>query len=603
MSLIIRNTTGGTITLDDIGMTLGIPAAQVQDVDTVADTAGSLNSTYFLLESMSTKYYVWYDVSSGGTDPGIAGSADTGGRTGVEVDITTGDSADDVATATRSAIGALADFSTGGATNVVTITNAAVGDVPDAKDGTAATGFTFDVPTTQGAGARDLRTEDPTVVHESQDLLDAIAAGDVEVLDPLDGTTALSEANSLLAVQVHNDPHFRGGPGLDLWATFDADTGSTTADVPADTLTVAGGTGISTTIAGDTLTIATTGGVGMQNLFETITGDTGSAVADNTTDTVALIGATNGGITTIASSTPDEVTFSVTPIDLTTGGATLALGDFLIVSDSADTATTIPLKYTFTDIVEDLDIPNAITVNGFVVRTAADTYASRTLDASVDEDELGIVITDGDGVAGDPQIGLDIVGLTDPAADLATTDEFPVHDKSEGTGGANRKMTGQNVSDGVLSIAGLTGLTITTIGGQEVLTLIDTTRASKVLSVETSAITWSENVIGSNDWLDVGGATHADLGYVIPLNATIVKMTGHTADNRGNARDIDLYIDDVLSTSSIVVFTGSPSGQEEDSDVTLNIDVTAGEKLQLRGDAAAGNLDDVVITLWLKWRG
>ena len=603
MSFIIRNTTGGTITLDDIGMTLGIPAAQVQDVDTVADTAGSLNSTYFLLESMSTKYYVWYDVSSGGTDPGIAGSADTGGRTGVEVDITTGDSADDVATATRSAIGALADFSTGGATNVVTITNAAVGDVPDAKDGTAATGFTFDVPTTQGAGARDLRTEDPTVVHESQDLLDAIAAGDVEVLDPLDGTTALSEANSLLAVQVHNDPHFRGGPGLDLWATFDADTGSTTADVPADTLTVAGGTGISTTIAGDTLTIATTGGVGMQNLFETITGDTGSAVADNTTDTVALIGATNGGITTIASSTPDEVTFSVTPIDLTTGGATLALGDFLIVSDSADTATTIPLKYTFTDIVEDLDIPNAITVNGFVVRTAADTYASRTLDASVDEDELGIVITDGDGVAGDPQIGLDIVGLTDPAADLATTDEFPVHDKSEGTGGANRKMTGQNVSDGVLSIAGLTGLTITTIGGQEVLTLIDTTRASKVLSVETSAITWSENVIGSNDWLDVGGATHADLGYVIPLNATIVKMTGHTADNRGNARDIDLYIDDVLSTSSIVVFTGSPSGQEEDSDVTLNIDVTAGEKLQLRGDAAAGNLDDVVITLWLKWRG
>ena len=603
MSFIIRNTTGGTITLDDLGMTLGIPALQVQDVDTVADTAGSLNSTYFLLESMSTKYYVWYDVSSGGTDPGIAGSADTGGRTGVEVDITTGDSADDVATATRSAIGALADFSTGGATNVVTITNAAVGDVPDAKDGTAATGFTFDVPTTQGAGARDLRTEDPTVVHESQDLLDAIAAGDVEVLDPLDGTTALSEANSLLAVQVHNDPHFRGGPGLDLWATFDADTGSTTADVPADTLTVAGGTGISTTIAGDTLTIATTGGVGMQNLFETITGDTGSAVADNTTDTVALIGATNGGITTIASSTPDEVTFSVTPIDLTTGGATLALGDFLIVSDSADTATTIPLKYTFTDIVEDLDIPNAITVNGFVVRTAADTYASRTLDASVDEDELGIVITDGDGVAGDPQIGLDIVGLTDPAADLATTDEFPVHDKSEGTGGANRKMTGQNVSDGVLSIAGLTGLTVTTIGGQEVLTLIDTTRASKVLSVETSAITWSENVIGSNDWLDVGGATHADLGYVIPLNATIVKMTGHTADNRGNARDIDLYIDDVLSTSSIVVFTGGPSGQEEDSDVTLNIDVTAGEKLQLRGDAAAGNLDDVVITLWLKWRG
>ena len=602
MSFIIRNTTGSPVSVDDLGLTLGVPAAQVQDVLTVADTAGSLNSTYFLLESMSTKYYVWYDVSSGGVDPGIAGSADTGGRTGVTVAITTGDTADAVATATRSAVGGLADFSTGGATNTVTITNAAVGDVRDAFDGAAATGFTFSTPSTQGAGAQSLLSENPGNVAITQDLLDSIAAGDIEVLDPDDGTTALSEADSILAIQVANDPHFSGPAGFDFWATFSADSGSTTADIPADTLSVVGTGVVTTSITGDILTIDGAAGAG-QNLFETITGDTGSAVADNTTDTVALIGATNGGITTIGSSTPDEITFSVTPIDLTTGAATLVLGDFIIVSDSADSATTIALKYTFTDVVEDLDIPNAITVNGIVVRTAEDTYASRTIDASVLEDELGIVVTDGDGVAGDPQIGLDIVGLVDPAADMAATDEFPVHDKSEGTGGANRKMTGQNIADGVLVISGLDCLALTTIGGQEVLTCTDSTRASKILSVETTAVTWSENVVGSNDWLDVGFANDADIGYIIPLNATIVKMTGHTADNRGNARDIDLYIDDVLSTSSIVVFTGSPTGQEEDSDVTLNIDVTAGEKLQLRGDAAAGNIDDVVVTLWLKWRG
>ncbi|KKL81470.1 hypothetical protein LCGC14_1994450, partial [marine sediment metagenome] len=42
-----------------------------------------------------------------------------------------------------------------------------------------------------------------------------------------------------------------------LWATFNADTGTTTANTTTDTLTVSGGTGISTSITGDILTITT----------------------------------------------------------------------------------------------------------------------------------------------------------------------------------------------------------------------------------------------------------------------------------------------------------------------------------------------------------
>lgn len=48
-------------------------------------------------------------------------------------------------------------------------------------------------------------------------------------------------------------------PVQDLWDTISADTGSTTADNPTDTFTVAGGTDISTSIVGDTLTIDFTG--------------------------------------------------------------------------------------------------------------------------------------------------------------------------------------------------------------------------------------------------------------------------------------------------------------------------------------------------------
>lgn len=46
-----------------------------------------------------------------------------------------------------------------------------------------------------------------------------------------------------------------GDPDQDLWATVDGDTGSTTADTTTDTLTIAGGTGITTAVSGDTLTI------------------------------------------------------------------------------------------------------------------------------------------------------------------------------------------------------------------------------------------------------------------------------------------------------------------------------------------------------------
>lgn len=46
-----------------------------------------------------------------------------------------------------------------------------------------------------------------------------------------------------------------GQPDQNLWETIDADVGSTTANIPTDTLTIAGGAGISTSIVGDTLTI------------------------------------------------------------------------------------------------------------------------------------------------------------------------------------------------------------------------------------------------------------------------------------------------------------------------------------------------------------
>lgn len=55
-----------------------------------------------------------------------------------------------------------------------------------------------------------------------------------------------------------------GGDGVEqnLFATIEADSGSTTASSPDDTLTIAGGSNISTSISGDTITINYTGSAG-----------------------------------------------------------------------------------------------------------------------------------------------------------------------------------------------------------------------------------------------------------------------------------------------------------------------------------------------------
>lgn len=56
-----------------------------------------------------------------------------------------------------------------------------------------------------------------------------------------------------------------GGVTQNLFATISADSGSTTANSATDTLTVAGGSSISTAISGDTLTINYNGAAGVQN--------------------------------------------------------------------------------------------------------------------------------------------------------------------------------------------------------------------------------------------------------------------------------------------------------------------------------------------------
>ena len=336
-----------------------------------------------------------------------------------------------------------------------------------------------------------------------------------------------------------------------------------------------------------------------QVVFTSVTGDTGTATADDNADSLALEGATFGGITTVATDGPELVTFGLTPIDLTTGAATLELSDFIVVSDAADTATTLALKYTFTDVVEDLDIVHGITSNGIIVRTGSDTYASRSIVESTTAGQEGGQVNNGDGVSGNIEIGVDINNLGNSADDLAATDEAIIFD-----GTNNVSMTGQQIADGVVNILNLdNGLGFSTINGQEILTFDDPTRASKTLSIDSNNYTYSDNSLSDGSWIEIGNAVDTDAGHIMPFNGTLVGITAMSENpGAGNTYEIDLFINGALSTAGIATLTGA--GVDTDVDMTLNIDFAQGDRLRLQVDqtAGTGTMQDTVVDLIVRWR-
>jgi len=129
-------------------------AQEVTKIVCRPDEGGSLQSNYFFINGIEVdtttdvgykivEYYVWLDVSSGGSDPSLSG------KTGIEVDISTDDNAATVATAVKNALDALSNFSASISSNEVTVTNTNRGSVTDASDFNTNNAIST---TTQGTG-------------------------------------------------------------------------------------------------------------------------------------------------------------------------------------------------------------------------------------------------------------------------------------------------------------------------------------------------------------------------------------------------------------------------------------------------------------------
>ena len=354
-------------------------------------------------------------------------------------------------------------------------------------------------------------------------------------------------------------------------------------------------------ITGQDISDAITGG-GAIMAYSTINGNTGSATAATNMDTLDIVGGTTGGIRTTGADGAGPPNDSITiNLDISTlaAGTTVALTDEIAVDQGA----AANVKFTFTDVVQDLNIVSGITANGIIVRTSDDNYASRSIAVAGVGRGDGLAVTNGDGVAGDPTLELDIDGTPAAGENIAATDEFVGMNASAATAaGANQKFTGQEVADGVADILNLNDLEIVDIDGESVLVITDTNRGNKKLSVSETPIVFSEQFVGNNDWISIGNAVSAEVGYIMPHDATIVKVTAHTSDDNNNSKTIRLYVDGV-DTAAIVSFT-AVNGENEyrNTSSTINYDVSRDQKIRLRGDAAGGSVNGLTVTLWVKWR-
>jgi hypothetical protein len=226
-----------------------------------------------------------------------------------------------------------------------------------------------------------------------------------------------------------------------------------------------------------------------------------------------------------------------------TSAATIATADELIFQDG-----TVESRITVANFLADRDIVTA-TANGVLVRTANDTYASRTLTASAVAGDEGISIVNGDGVSGNPTIGLDILGQTNLTTDdVDDADELILyHSVAGGTEGvgnyaitATKLKSYMNAGTSATSItelnttlavsdSGTDGTLTYTADGTVVFTVTDTdftTQNGLNLTIATGG-TLTVTDLTNNDVLIAGTAgLIEDSGGNLTFDGTTLAVTG-----------------------------------------------------------------------------
>jgi len=204
--------------------------------------------------------------------------------------------------------------------------------------------------------------------------------GDVDMTvggGPSDGQVMKwNSANS--AWEPANDDSSGGGGGggttQNLFESVNADTGTTTASAATDTLIIAGGTNIATAITGDTVTINMTGSLGdaNQNAYGVIGSDSGNKTAGSTTATINLVGGTgistavSGDDLTITNDSPNVIQEVFRTVTGDSGTTTAALSTSTLNVAGGQGVTTVATSNTLT-VNADLYLASSASENQSIV--------------------------------------------------------------------------------------------------------------------------------------------------------------------------------------------------------------------------------------------
>lgn len=147
----------------------------------------------------------------------------------------------------------------------------------------------------------------------------------------------------------------------------------------------------------------------------------------------------------------------------------------------------------------------------------------------------------------------------------------------------------------------ISGLETTIINGHPMLTLEDTTRSDKVLTIAENVLLFAENKIADLDWIQISNAQDAESGFIATFDGTVVNISAHCENTGGNSKEIRLYINGV-DTADLGTLSGGTNATINDT--TLDLDFDQGDRIRLRAiNGSGGNIQDTVIKLTVKWRG
>ena len=174
------------------------------------------------------------------------------------------------------------------------------------------------------------------------------------------------------------------------------------------------------------------------------------------------------------------------------------------------------------------------------------------------------------------------VGTTNPTSELeieTTNTGIPALE-------INPQTAPVGSADGQLSVIG------------DKLYMYDLTRA-KWLSIENTTLLYGRTGSRTNEVLRLmGNFGNQNSGAFIPMDATIVHISARA--RAGNStKQFSL---EIRNGAGFVSSTTYNLAASEYINTALNIDINAGEYLIARIGSAGGNVTDLILTVWLKWR-